>query len=436
MAGRAGITLLSSVRPREGGMGARLRRGSILVVVGSMLVLNGVAAPAGAAPRAADPVTGPAAAAAKVPSLWARHYNGGGSRVNAAVSAGVSPDGQTVFVTGGSSGPSSVSDFATVAYDTATGAERWVARYDGGAGGNDYAMALKTSPDGSTVFVTGASMGTDDLDYATVAYDAATGAERWVARYDGPGGGAEYVAAIGVSPDGSTVFVTGESYGSGTGYDYATVGYDVATGAERWVARYNGGGDDGALDLAVSPDGSTVFVTGFSGTTDPDFATVAYDATSGASGWVERYRGPGASNDLGRRVAVSPDGSRVFVTGQGGTGFATLAYDSATGSQLWLSRYSGPGGLDTPTALGVRPDGSMVYVSGVSYGSNSGADFATAAYDPATGELRWAARLARPETDQATALAVTPDGSLLFVTGSISFRPGHGDYLAVAYRIA
>src|SRR5207249_4915568 len=113
------------------------------------------------------------------------------------------------------------------------------------------------------VFVTGFIPGSTHYpDYATVAYDASTGARLWVKRYNGPGNAYDLARALGVSPDGTTVFVTGSSLRSASTYDYATVAYDASTGARLWVKRYNGpaNGSDGAYALGVSPDGSTVFV--------------------------------------------------------------------------------------------------------------------------------------------------------------------------------
>src|SRR6266542_1984563 len=379
---------------------------------------------------------------------WVARYNGPPTVTtdsdDVAEALGVSPDGSTVFVTGFSAGSTSKDDYATIAYDAATGGERWVARYTGlGNVGFDHAYALGVSPDGFTVYVTGYSSGSNYYyDYATVAYDASTGAQLWFARYNGPGNDADIASALVVSPDGSTVFVSGSSTGSATYYDYATVAYDATTGAKHWVARYNGPGDgyDQVYDLGVRPDGSAVFVTGGSGgsTSYDDYATVAYDASTGSQQWVARYNGPGNFYDSAIALGVSPDGSAVFVTGYGPGSttledYATLAYDAATGAQLWLKRYNGPGnGDDFAFALGVSPDGSTVFVSGPSTGSTSNWDYATVAYDAATGSQRWVARYNSPANgdDAAYSLVVSPDGSAVIVTGSSG-----GDYATVDYNL-
>lgn len=88
-----------------------------------------------------------------------------------------------------------------------------------------------------------------------------------------------------VSPDGSRVFVTGKSWAGPSptaGTDYATVAYRASTGTQRWLRRYNGpgNGDDGASSIAVNRSGNRVFVTGssYSRATTGDFATIAYSS--------------------------------------------------------------------------------------------------------------------------------------------------------------
>ena len=261
--------------------------------------------------------------------LWAKRYNGPGNSDDGATSLAVSPGGDSVFVTGTSAG-----DYATVAYNAATGAQLWVKRYNGPSnprqdGG---ATSVAVSRGGRMVFATGTSSSgaSSYTDYATVAYNATTGAQLWAKHYSasGTGGGASSVAA---SPAGATVFVTG-----GSGGDYATVAYSATTGAQLWAKRYNGPGnsDDYARSMAVSPDGKAVFVTGASiGASGVryDYATVAYSTATGAQLWAKRYNGPGNGDDSASSVAVSPRGGTVFVTG-GSTGvtshadFATIAY--------------------------------------------------------------------------------------------------------------
>src|SRR6266536_5745011 len=90
---------------------------------------------------------------------------------------------------------------------------------------------------------------------------------QWVARYGGPFGNPDYAADIVAAPDGSAVYVTGAgATGNNSWSDYATLAYDAHTGEREWLARYDGpiAEDDSALAMAVSPDGSRVFVTGHS----------------------------------------------------------------------------------------------------------------------------------------------------------------------------
>lgn len=89
-------------------------------------------------------------------------------------------------------------------------------------------------------------------------------------------------------------------------------------------------------------------------------------AQAGMRLWVARYSSPGSANDGAAAVAVSPDGSRVFVTGGSNDNYATVAYSTATGGQLWAARYTARV-KDNASAIAVSPDGRSVFVTGTSY---------------------------------------------------------------------
>ena len=101
--------------------------------------------------------------------------------------------------------------------------------------------------------------------------------------------GTDGANALALSPDGSRLYVTGvSSNGLATCVDvestaYATVAYDTADGHTVWSDRYYGlsvRNPDEADALAVSADGASVFVSGTSdgGCVNPDSATLAYPA--------------------------------------------------------------------------------------------------------------------------------------------------------------
>jgi outer membrane protein assembly factor BamB len=117
---------------------------------------------------------------------------------------------------------------------------------------------------------------------------------------------------------------------------YLTVAYNAATGARVWRTVYAGeAGSDAADAIAASPDGSTVYVTGetqpfVAGQTtvrSSNYATVAYNASTGARLWTAIHQGAmGQHLVVARSVTVSPDSSTVFVTGYANGSILTLAY--------------------------------------------------------------------------------------------------------------
>jgi len=384
--------------------------------------------------------------------LWVRRYDDPGGTQDQAVSVVVSPGSGLVFVTGTTSGAGS-GGIATVAY-SASGTFQWAKDYQAPHGEDVSSMAV--SPDGTTVFITGVGYRNDagsKSDYLTIAYRAATGAQLWIRHYSGPSGGFNAAASVAVSPSGRTVFVTGASNQGRKGSlnsDYATVAYRAATGARLWVRRYNGPGnrDDEAASVAVSPGGRTVFVTGDSVgvRSREDYATVAYRAATGARVWVRRYNGPGNGDDSAAAVVLSPDGRTLFVTGASKgvhslDDWATVAYRAATGARVWVKRHDGPvSSEDEAVSLAVSPDGSKVFVTGDSWldspqNRTAPTEYVTIAYGAATGARLWARHYQNGSADEAGAVsvAVSPAG-LVFVTGTSQRRGGDNDYATIAYR--
>jgi hypothetical protein len=428
--------------------GCSSERASELVRVVTILALLGAVTVAGAH-RASASLQRGSSVSPQSRRLWASRYDGKAHGNDAPIIDRVSPDGSTVFVTGASAGAGGLGDYATVAYRAATGHRVWTARYDGPANGDDAAIDLVVSPNGHTVYVTGTSTGgTTGLDFATVAYNAATGKQRWVARFDG-GHGDENVDSIAVSPDGSRVIVTGQvTNGAGNG-DYATVSYDAMTGAQQWVSTYDGTAHHGdvATSIVVGADG-TAFITGwsFGANTAQDIVTIAYDGTTGSQLWLASYNGPG-SPPADRPcfitcIKLSPDGAHVYITGVSfglGTSndFVTVSYATADGTQVWASRYNGPtSGWDQGNDLAVTPDGSHVVVTGQSAPKGSIVnDIATVSYDAMTGAQQWVSTYDGPSQgdDVAVAVASPPDSRAVVITGFSQGASSDYDVVTIAY---
>jgi WD40 repeat protein len=372
--------------------------------------------------------------------VWLQRF--GGQFLSAtASSVAASPDKAVVYVTGITTKTSTgLRNEVTVAYNATTGRQLWLQRYQGTfhhPRGSAGIPSITVSPDGTTVYVAGdlAVSGAFN-DYLMLAYDAATGALRWSATPVTFAFAAQFKAAA-VSPDSKTVYMTGrrDFFGGNASKSYVTVALNAATGATKWAttAIFPAHVSHSLTSIAVSPDGSRVFIAGSSG-------TIAYNAATGAQLWLDAYK---QVYDRARlSLAVSPDSATVYITGgsnapgSSSPHYWTAALDAATGAQRWQATYHGPDAKAATTGIALSPDGSAVYVTG-SVGQASGLfEYGTIGYDAATGHQLWLASYSTPNVnDTAAGLAVSPDGSTVYVTGtSIANYNTPADYATVAYR--
>lgn len=302
----------------------------------------------------------------------------------------VSPDGERVYVTGGGE-TSGSTRYATVAYDAATGEQAWAAHAT--SAGSDDGTSVAVSPDSQTVYVTGIM----DGDPATIAYDAATGEEVW--RAHAHGWNRDYTAYIDVAPGGEHVFVATASEGGSTGPSYTLAAYRADTGDQAWAVDYDSGAADELGAFRVGPQGDVLYTTGQRSPSAPSLfglvrplvpaqvQTVAFDASTGQPLWANVHQGVPVERESGDDLAISPSGEHVYATGTvavaGEAGDQlTIAYDASTGETVWTARYDG-GADDAAHAVGIGPTGERLFVVGLS-ATEGGTDVSTLMYTTQT----------------------------------------------------
>jgi 6-phosphogluconolactonase (cycloisomerase 2 family) len=337
--------------------------------------------------------------------------------VEGAVGVAVSSSGEHVYVAGNnddavalfSRNGATVLAFQEVYKDT-----------DSGLDGLDGARSVALSPDGGQVYVAGF----EDDAVAVFDRDGDTGELTFVEVHkdDDPGvDGLNGIQSLAVSPDGSHVYTAAWEADA-----VAIFSRDGDTGELSYVGVVRDGdpgvdGLNGAYWVAFGPDGSHVYVAGY----DDDAVTLFNrNGGTGALSHVETVKDgdPGIDGLNGANaIAMSPYGTHVYVASRNDDAVAIFCRDAGTGALSYVGMVQdgvdGVDGLNGARAVAVSPDGRYVYAAGQ-------LDDAVAVFsrDAGTGELTFleVRKDSDPGTDGldvADGLAVSPDGSFIYVAG-------------------
>ena len=286
--------------------------------------------------------------------------------------------------------PASTWDLVLTKY-AAAGGQLWQTRLEA-ASYRNFASAVAVQ--GNAVFLAGSSFNENGYgDFQTVKYNIA-GTLEWTRRYNGPGNGSDYAAAVAADADGN-VIVGGNSAGLTGGVDLAVVKYDAA-GNQLWVFRYDGPGqnEEHLAGMKVDAQGN-IYLAG----TSPDVGGLSAMVTlklspDGQPLWTARFRPANDSWQTAIARGLALDGAgNVIVVGDAEGGFLTLKY-GPTGNLLWTAGYHAeePASM---SAVDVRVDAANnVVTAGNLYGMGTN-DAVLVKYN-VDGQQLWVSRVPHP----------------------------------------
>jgi hypothetical protein len=320
----------------------------------------------------------------------------------------------------------------------------WIRQF--GTAGTEYAYGVAIDSAGNAYVAgttdndidgAGPEVSGGGIDVFVVKYDA-DGTRGWISQF----GGASGEETRGVAVDGSgNVYVTGFTYGdidgagpqtSAGGADFFLAKYN-ASGTRQWVHQYGSAADDRSNGVTVS--GTTVYLTGSTygdldgagpgGSGYVDIFLAAYD-TSGTEQWLSQI-GPVALN-VGLQSAVDGSGN-IYVTGytQGdldGAGPESLA----GGFDMFVVRFDSSGTVTRINQIGTAGNefgagiavdaAGNAYVAGYVWGAAADdyGDLRTTRID-ADGTVAWTRSLSTPYTDGGYGLAIALHGNDVYVAG-------------------
>jgi cysteine-rich repeat protein len=239
-AGAAGDPLWEQQLAGDGGAGQ-----AIVVAEGSDVIVAG---------RVAESIFVTRRAGADGTEAWRTDLAGAAGTTAVVRALGLRPGGGVVLA-GRLSDVVTGQDFTVVAF-AADGSEDWRVALDGSATGaddGDEAFGLAVDGNGDVLAAGVLSDVATGDDLAVVKLDGATGAEAWRVVLDGANSRADDASDVAVDAAGD-VAVVGSLRNPGSGRDFAVLALDGATGAERWRRVLDGVASEADLGQEIALD--------------------------------------------------------------------------------------------------------------------------------------------------------------------------------------
>lgn len=342
--------------------------------------------------------------------------SGGVSGLVTAYAPFVTPDGLQVYVTG-SDNNSIVVFNRNVSSGELTYVDTYIDNLNG-VDGLSGASTVRVSPDGNYMYVAGAN---EDA-IAIFSRNAETGALTFLSIIQDEVNGVTgmgFPTYLEISEDGNNLYVA--AFGSGA---IAVFDLETSSGMPTFQNSENGNGLgisglDGSNAVAISPDGDFVYVAG-----NNDDAIVAFsrDATSGQLTFVQKIEDSSTSDGLNgiNGIVISPDGTTVYATGFWDKSLVVFNRNTTTGMLTYIERYkdgiSGVDGLNGVNDITMSSDGRSVYVTGFwdqslavfSVNPNGTLSFEEVFKDGQSGVNG---------LSRASGVAVSPDGKTVYAAG-------------------
>lgn len=360
----------------------------------------------------------PAALQARTPD-WSYALDGPGAGYDEASSIVTGSDG-TLYVAG-RSGQATVFGIQVAALDRA-GRERWTYSNVGPEGWGGFAYAIARGADGN-LCVAGDLYGLpgspNSADMAMVGLTA-EGAERWVYRHAGPGNDLDEAFAVACDADGNAYAAGWSTVSVNDNQFPLTVASVDAEGHERWVYTYDLFPYGQAHSITVGDDGN-IYVAGY--TSDPvvlplqpRFTVISLNP-SGTANWVYRLL---ATQGIAYSVTRGTDGN-LYACGTTGVVpmFTVVSLNALAGIERWayVRTPSGVNGQANRIAYGSNGN---LYVAG--FAARDSRDFTVVSLS-SLGLERWVYDHDGPigDSDEARAIVVGADG-FIYAGGYVATR--------------